>query len=122
MGRFANTAADADVQSLILGELSGRPSFSVVSTNAIVNNIVSAMPDCVLSALQLAALVTEAAMLLGLIPVFDRARLIDDCGEFGDAYGYGHRAHQPDPLACYVFRPGPPRTLPVQPRADPTIK
>ena len=27
-------------------------------------------------------------------------------------YGYGHRAHSPDPNATYVFNPGQPRTLP----------
>jgi hypothetical protein len=31
-------------------------------------------------------------------------------------YGYGHRAHKPDPTASYVFQPGPPRTLPVEKR------
>lgn len=28
--------------------------------------------------------------------------------------GYGHRAHQPDATATYVFDPGPPRTLPLK--------
>lgn len=32
------------------------------------------------------------------------------------AYGYGHPAHRPDPCATYVFHPGPPRTLPLNPR------
>lgn len=34
-------------------------------------------------------------------------------------YGYGHRAHQPDPDAHYVFEPGPPRTLPPAQPAPP---
>lgn len=36
-------------------------------------------------------------------------------GEDGDGrvpYGYGHRAHRPDPDARYGFDPGPPRILP----------
>jgi hypothetical protein len=28
------------------------------------------------------------------------------------AFGYGHRAHSPDPNASYGFDPGEPRTLP----------
>lgn len=31
--------------------------------------------------------------------------------------GYGHPAHKPDPTATYLFRPGPPRTLPLKPAA-----
>ena len=29
--------------------------------------------------------------------------------------GYGHRDHQPDPNATYVFDSGPPRTLRIDP-------
>jgi hypothetical protein len=33
-------------------------------------------------------------------------------GDWRGPFGYGHRAYRPDPLAHYVFEPGPPRTLP----------
>lgn len=31
-------------------------------------------------------------------------------------FGYGHRAHSPDPTARYGFGPGEPRALPVEER------
>ncbi len=31
-------------------------------------------------------------------------------------YGYGHRAHQPDPGASYAFEPEPGRVLPIDRR------
>ncbi len=33
-------------------------------------------------------------------------------GDWRGPYGYGHRAHRPDPTASYAFDPGPPRSLP----------
>ena len=36
-------------------------------------------------------------------------------GDFAGPFGYGRKAHTPDPAATYVFEPGPPRTLPIKP-------
>jgi len=116
MGSFTkpNGKANAELQSFILSKLKGIERSSVVSTNAIVRDVRAAMPSCPLSTQNLTKLVTETAMLLGLIPVLDRSRLADNDDECGAAYGYGHRAHRADPSATYVFQSEPPRTLPIQ--------
>jgi hypothetical protein len=58
-------------------------------------------------------LVSEAAMLLGLIPVMNPAMAARSPRSI-QPLGYGHHAHRPDPSATYTFSPGPPRTLPFQ--------
>jgi hypothetical protein len=116
MGSFAEPAGsvDTDIWTFILGTLTGRPRLSVVSTNAIASDIRSALPDCPQSDRELASLISEAAILLGLIPVIDPAYTDIDSSEHDPPLGYGYPAHRPDPLAVYVFSPGPPRTLPVR--------
>ena len=43
-------------------------------------------------------------------------------GEAAGTYGYGHRAHQPDPAAHYGFSPQPQRLLPSSRPARPAPK
>jgi hypothetical protein len=38
----------------------------------------------------------------------------DAKGDFAAPYGYGHKAHSPDPKASYGFDLGPPKTLPLK--------
>jgi hypothetical protein len=114
MGSFAgsNGAAEAELQMLILGKLKHRRRLSVVSVNALIDDIRETMPSCIFSNNRLAEIISEAAMLMGLVPVFDPTLVTSDFD--GEIYGYGHRAHRPDPFASYVFKPGPPRTLRVR--------
>lgn len=115
MGSLAKSSDElrSMIDTLIIGQLAGLRRGSVVSANAVAADLIEALPDCELPAEQLARLVSEAAMLLGLVPVINpagparRARGIV-------RFGYGHPAHRPDPLATYAFNPGPPRTFPVQ--------
>lgn len=83
MGSFANPngTADAELQSFILDEMRRHRRSSVVSTNALIRDIRQAMPACPLSTERLAELVAETALLLGIVPVFDRGRLADDHDE-----------------------------------------
>jgi len=118
MGSFAGPhgVADAELQIFILSRMTGRRKSSVVSVNAILVEITAALPACELSHDQLIAVISEAAMLLGLVPVFDPSRQVEEYDSAGAIRGYGHRAHQPDASASYVFSPGPVRTLPISKR------
>jgi len=75
MGNFADPSVEAGstVRTFILGKLTGLRRGSVVSASAVVRDLLEASPDCELPPEQLAKLVSEAAMLLGLIPVIDPA-------------------------------------------------
>ena len=105
---------DSTLQSYILDKLARRPRGVVVSTNAIVAEIRSAHPEYQLEDTRMAKLISEAAMLVGLVPVFDPDWKGDARAEDEPPFGYGYPAHRPDPLAVYVFSPGQPRTLPVR--------
>lgn len=107
-------AAKAELQKFILGKLQSLRRSSVVSANALIDDIRSAHPSCTLADEHLAKLISEAAMLLGLVPVFDPRRAPDGHATPGDAFGYGHPAHRPDPAAAYSFQPGPSRMLPIR--------
>lgn len=115
MGNFMEPSGDisAEIQAYILGELAGRPRTSVVSVYPIVSAVRFAFPHCALGAQRLASVISEAAMLLGLIPVINPV-FRDDAANNELAFGYGHPAHRPDPSAAYGFNPGPARTLPVR--------
>jgi hypothetical protein len=64
---------DDDLHGAILSRLAGRRKGSVVSTNAVVDDVESSFhPQKTES--ELARLVSEAAMLLGLVPVYDPAK------------------------------------------------
>jgi hypothetical protein len=94
MGSFAdpNGAANANLHSFILGEMKGLRRSSVVSINAIVDSIRDEIPSCSLPQERLIKLITETAMLLGLVSVLDRRRLADDDDEPERTYGYGRPA------------------------------
>ena len=70
----------------LLGKMKGLRRSSVVSINSIVKDIRTAMPSCSLSNERLIKLITETAMLLGLVPVLDRRQLAYQYGQFGGAY------------------------------------
>jgi len=70
---MSQTLPDGDLNSAILSRLAGFRRGSVVSTNAIIDDVESAFSDRK-TAPELARLVCEAAMLLGLVPVYDPAR------------------------------------------------
>ena len=93
MGSFANPngAANADLHSFILGKMKGLRRSSVVSINSIVKDIRTAMPSCSLSNERLIKLITETAMLLGLVPVLDRSpgAAVYVCGSAGFAAAAG---------------------------------
>ena len=90
MGSFTkpNGAAGTDLHSFILGEMKGLRRSSVVSTNEIVDDIRAAMPLCPLPNERLVKLITESAMLLGLVPVLDRRRLADSGDEPDGTYSH----------------------------------
>jgi hypothetical protein len=96
MGSFAdpNGVANADLHSFILGKMKGLRRSSVVSTNAIVDDIRAAMPSCPLPNERLIKLITETAMLLGLVPVLDRGRLAGSNDKPNGTYGCGRRAQR----------------------------
>ncbi|PWJ86768.1 hypothetical protein C8D77_12230 [Mesorhizobium loti] len=75
MGTFVDPSRTVDppLQSYILGSLVRRRRGAVVSTNAIVAEIRFALPGCQVEDSQMAKFISEAAMLLGLVPVFDPA-------------------------------------------------
>jgi hypothetical protein len=88
MGSFANPngAANVDLHSFILGKMKGLRRSSVVSINSSVKDIRTATPSCSLSNERLIKLITETAMLLGLVPVLGRRQLAYQYGQFGGAY------------------------------------
>jgi hypothetical protein len=116
MGTFVDPSGTVDptLQSYILGSLVRRRRGAVVSTNAIVAEIRSALPGYQIEDAQMAKFISEAAMLLGLVPVFDPAWRGDVRSEDEPSFGYGYPAHRPDPSAVYVFSHGQPATLPVR--------
>ena len=116
MGTFEDPsrAVDPTLQTYILGKLTRLPRGAVVSASAMAADIRSALPVYPLTDEQMARLVSETAMLLGLIPVIDPAWKGVEVSEDQVSFGYGYPAHRPDPSAVYVFSPGPPRTLPIR--------
>ena len=108
---------DEKIRSMILDDLRDRPSSSVVSVNGLVAYIRTAVPETHRSDRQLAKMVFDAAMQSGLVPVYDpEAPRSGASGDFRGGYGYGHRAHKPDPDARYGFEPQGVRPLPVKAR------
>jgi hypothetical protein len=109
---------DEKVQATILDDLKSRPSSSVVPVNALVDYVRTAIPGTRRSDRQIAKMVFEAAMLLGLVPVYDpEGPALGASGDFRGSYGYGHRAHSADPVARYGFEPNGTRPLPVKKRS-----
>lgn len=70
---MSQTVPNRDLNSEILSRLAGLKRGSVVSTNAIVDEVEDSF-DGQKTAPELVRLVSEAAMLLGLVPVYDPAR------------------------------------------------
>ena len=103
MGSFRGPGgrAAAHVQSTLLRKMANVPRSSVVSVNALVDEIRATMQSCTLTAEELATLIAETAMLLGLIPVLDRSRLPDDDGERGKRHDDAGRQ---DRDAFYGFK------------------
>ena len=85
MGSFRGPSGDAvaNLQACLLRKMKSIPRSAVLPVNALVNDIRRTMPSCPFSSEELASLIVETAMLLGLVPVFDRSRLSDDEGERG---------------------------------------
>jgi hypothetical protein len=109
---------DEKVESAILDDLKNRPTSSVISVNALVAYLRTAVPETHRPDRQLAKMVFEAAMQLGLVPVYDpEVPKSDASGDFRGRYGYGHRAHKADPVATYGFEPESVRPLPVKARS-----
>ena len=109
---------DEKTRTAILEELRDRPSSSVVPVNALVASVRAAVPETHRTDRQLARMVFEAAMQLGLVPVYDpEAQTPGPSGDFRGRYGYGHRAHKADPAASYGFEPDGVRPLPVRTRS-----
>jgi hypothetical protein len=105
------------IRQIILDDLQDRPTSSVVSVNGLVAHIRTAVPETRLADRELARMAMDAAMDLGLIPVYDpEAGISGPDGDFRGSYGYGHRAHKPDPDARYGFEPNGTRPLPVKAR------
>lgn len=103
---------DNELQRTILLNITRLKRRKVVSTNKVLHAIRQGIPACPLSTEELVRLVREAAICLGIVPVFDPER----GNHVTVRFGYGHPAHQPDPDGTYVFKPGVRRVLPV--RAD----
>jgi hypothetical protein len=118
MGSYLDptSPADAAVQTYILTKLGGKRRGCVVSANAIAAETLRALPHCGIDEDHLKQLISEAAMLLGLIPINDPAWRRSSKAQDEPEFGYGFPAHRPDPSAAYGFNPGPPRTLPVRDR------
>jgi len=119
MASLSKAALETDekIRRMILDDLRGRPSSSVVSVNGLVAYIRTTVPETHRTDRQLAKMVFNAAMQLGLIPVYDpEAPGSGASGDFRGGYGYGHRAHKPDPDARYGFEPQGVRPLPVKAR------
>jgi hypothetical protein len=120
MASLPNAAHETDenVRRVILDDLRKRRSSSVVSINNLVAHIRAAVPDTSRTDRQLARMAFNAAMQLGLVPVYDPEVPVTGAdGDFRGSYGYGHRAHKPDPDARYGFEPDTVvRPLPVKAR------
>jgi hypothetical protein len=109
---------DEEIRRVILEDLQGRPTSSVVSINGLVAYIRTAVPETHRTDRQLAKMAFEAAMQLGLVPVYDpEVQVSGPSGDFRGRYGYGHRAHKADPSARYGFEPEGVRPLPVKTRS-----
>jgi hypothetical protein len=120
MASLSKVALETDekVRATILEDLRKRPSSSVLSVNALVAYLRTAVPETHRTDRQLARMVFEAAMQLGLVPVYDpEAQAAGPSGDFRGRYGYGHRAHKADPGASYGFEPDSVRPLPVKTRS-----
>ncbi|WP_311029477.1 hypothetical protein [Mesorhizobium koreense] len=109
---------DEKIQRVIFEDLQVRPLSSVVSVNGLVAYIRTAVPETRRTDRQLAKMAFDAAMQLGLVPVYDpEVPASGPRGDFRGGYGYGHRAHKPDPDARYGFEPQGVRPLPVKTRS-----
>jgi hypothetical protein len=109
---------DEKIQRLIFEDLRDRPLSSVVSVNGLVAHIRTAVPETRRTNRQLAKMAFDAAMELGLVPVYDpEVPASDASGDFRGQYGYGHRAYKPDPDARYGFEPEGVRPLPLKKRS-----
>jgi hypothetical protein len=109
---------DEKIQRVIFEDLRDRPLSSVVSVNGLVVYIRTAVPETHRTDRQLAKMAFEAAMQLGLVPVYDpEVPATDARGDFRGGYGYGRRAHKPDPDARYGFEPEGVRPLPARKRS-----
>jgi hypothetical protein len=120
MASLSKVALETDekVRTTILEDLGNRPSSSVVPVNALVAYVRTAVPETPRTDRQLARMVFEAAMQLGLVPVYDpEIQASGPSGDFRGRYGYGHRAHKADPTASYGFEPDGVRPLPVKKRS-----
>lgn len=65
------SVVSSDVQAAILQALCGYSPPSVISSNGIIRQVRDSCPTCQYSDRELSKLICEAAMLLGLVPVFD---------------------------------------------------
>ncbi|MDN5928673.1 MAG: hypothetical protein L0I29_16515 [Hyphomicrobiales bacterium] len=108
---------DEKIQRLLFEELRDKPSSSVISVNGLVAYIRTAVPETRSTNRQIAKMTFDAAMELGLVPVYDpEVPASDVSGDFRGHYGYGHRAYKPDPDARYGFEPKGARPLPLKKR------
>ena len=106
-----------EIRRLILEDLQDRPSSSVVSVNGLVAYVRTTLPGLHLNDRRIAKMAFDAAMQLGLVPVYDPEVFKSAPeGDFRGHYGYGHRAYKPDPDARYGFEPEGVRPLPVKTR------
>jgi len=120
MASMSKVAVEIDekIERVILDDLKNRPSSSVVSVNSLVAYIRGAVPEARRTDKQLARMAFEAAMLLGLVPVYDpEVPKAAASGDFRGRYGYGHKAYKADPGARYSFEPEGVRPLPVKTRS-----
>lgn len=109
---------DEMVRRVIFEDLQGRASSSVVSINGLVAHIRATVPETRRTGRELAKMAFDASMQLGLVPVYDpEVPASGPSGDFRGRYGYGHRAHKPDPEARYGFEPEGVRPLPVKTRS-----
>ena len=103
-----------ELEKLILKIISARAPTSMVSVKAVIINVRSRLPSCQKTEWELAKMIFEATMLLGMIPVYDPQIEAEPSGDFGGIYGYGRPAYKSDPHARYEFRPDKARPLPVK--------
>jgi hypothetical protein len=116
MPQVHDTNADEDLQHLIFEDLNGRRPSSVVSINSLVSYLQATKAASGHSDRELARMVFDAAMALGLVPVYDPEAEAAAPGDFRGQYGYGRKAHKQDPSARYGFEPEAIRPLPVRQR------
>lgn len=69
-----------DVQRTILTSIERLKRPKVVSTNQVLDAVCHVSPECRLSTAELVRLIREAALCLGLIPVFDPRRAANKYG------------------------------------------